>query len=160
VKTIMSTKYIPADITFPINAVDIMQYMPHRYPFFLLDRIDSYEKGKSLKARKNVTINEPFFTGHFPDYPVMPGVLIVEAMAQAAGVLSVLISGVRKDSEIYFFAGITNAKFRRQVIPGDTLILDIKLTKEMRGVGKYAAIAYVDGTIACSAELTIAKKEV
>lgn len=144
----------------PINIMEIMQRMPHRYPFLLLDRIEDVELGKKVVARKNVTINEPFFIGHFPDYPVMPGVLIIEAMAQAAGVLSVLTHGPRKGDELYFFAAISNAKFKRQVIPGDTLRIEVSLIKELRGVGKYKAEVFVENEIAAEAELTIVKKEV
>ena len=146
-------------LKLPINIAEIMKYMPHRYPFLLVDRILEVEVGKTLKVMKNVTINEPFFVGHFPNYPVMPGVLIVEAMAQASGILSILTYGHKKDTELYFFAAINNAKFKRQVIPGDTLIVDIKLLKMIRGVGIYTATAMVDGQLAAIAEITVAKKE-
>jgi len=146
-------------LTMPINIVDIMRYMPHRYPFLLIDRVLKVEPHKTLTAQKNVTINEPFFNGHFPNYPVMPGVLIIEAMAQAAGVLSILSHGPKKDNELYFFAAINNAKFKRQVIPGDTLIFEIKLLKLIRGVGIYNAIATVNEQKAAVAEITVAKKE-
>ncbi|MDK4537776.1 3-hydroxyacyl-ACP dehydratase FabZ, partial [Kingella kingae] len=105
------------NITLPIEAKDIQKLIPHRYPFMLLDRITAFESGKSLTALKNVSMNEPQFTGHFPDFPVMPGVLIIEAMAQACGALAILTEGGRNPDEIYFFAGIDNARFKRQVIP-------------------------------------------
>ena len=144
----------------PINIVEIMKYMPHRYPLLLVDRVVDFTVGKSIKVLKNVTINEPHFTGHFPDYPVMPGVLMIEAMAQSAGILTILSYGPKKDNELYFFAAINNAKFKRQVIPGDTLIIEVELIKMMRGVGFYKAVATVDGQVASVAEITVAKKEI
>ena len=148
------------EIKLPINIMDIMKSMPHRYPFLLIDRVLDVEPHKSIKVLKNVTINEPFFTGHFPEYPVMPGVLIIEAMAQAAGILTVLSFGERKENEIYFFAAINNVKFKKPVIPGDGLIFDVLLKKFVRGVGIYSATATVDGVIATVAEITIIKKGV
>jgi 3-hydroxyacyl-[acyl-carrier-protein] dehydratase len=147
-------------IELPIKINEIIKYMPHRYPFLLIDRVLEVEPNKSIKAIKNVTINEPFFTGHFPNYPVMPGVLIIEAMAQTSGILTMLTNGVADVNTIHFFAGINNAKFKKQVIPGDVLILDIKFIKERRGISIYNAIATVDGNIAAVAEITLAKKEV
>jgi 3-hydroxyacyl-[acyl-carrier-protein] dehydratase len=143
-----------------INIVDILKKMPHRYPFLLIDRIESYELGKMIVARKNVTINEPFFVGHFPGYPVMPGVLIVEAMAQAAGILSVLTDGDVGEGELYLFAGINNAKFKRQVIPGDSLRIEVKLGKIVRGIAKYEVAVYVDDECASTAEIIVAKRKV
>jgi 3-hydroxyacyl-[acyl-carrier-protein] dehydratase len=144
----------------PINIHEIMEQLPHRYPFLLVDRVLDVEPGKKIIMRKNVTMNEPFFIGHFPNYPVMPGVLIVEAMAQSAGILSVLSFGPKKDNELYFFASINNAKFKRQVIPGDILQIEVELIKLIRGVGKYVAKALVDDVVAAEAELVVAKKEV
>ncbi len=144
----------------PININEIMQQLPHRYPFLLVDRVLDVEPGKNIKVLKNVTMNELHFTGHFPDYPVMPGVLIIEALAQAAGILCVLSYGPRKDGEIYFFAGIDSCRFKRQVIPGDTLILDVEMLAMKRGVAKYKARALVDNMVAAEAELLIIKKEV
>lgn len=146
-------------IKMPINIGEIMKQMPHRYPFLLIDRVLEIELGKTIKVMKNVTINEPFFAGHFPEYPVMPGVLIIEAMAQASGILSIQTYGPKKDNELYFFAAINNAKFKRQVIPGDTLIFNIELVKVIRGVGIYQAVAEVDGKVVAVAEITVAKKE-
>jgi len=144
----------------PINIHEIMKQIPHRYPFLLIDRVLDVEPGKTIRVLKNVTMNEHFFVGHFADYPVMPGVLIVEAMAQSAGILSVLTYGPKKENELYFFAAINNAKFKRQVIPGDALHIEVELIKVTRGIGKYIARALVDGMIAAEAELLVAKKEV
>ena len=149
-----------AAIELPVNINEIMRQIPHRYPFLLIDRVLALDPGKKITMLKNVTINEPFFVGHFGDYPVMPGVLIIEAMAQSAGILSVLSFGERKKNELYFFAGINNAKFKRQVIPGDALHIEVELIKLLRGVGKYTARAFVDGVLAAEAELLVAKKEV
>ncbi len=145
-------------ISLPINIADIMKYMPHRYPFLLIDRVLDVTPCKNVQVLKNVTINEHFFAGHFQDHPVMPGVLIIEAMAQAAGVLSVLSHGLKQDNELYFFAAINKAKFKRQVIPGDAMILDVTMLKVIRGVGIYSAIATVDKNIVAVAEITVAKR--
>ena len=143
-----------------INILEIMRRMPHRYPFLLVDRVLEVEPGKRLRALKNVTINEQFFMGHFANYPVMPGVLIIEALAQASGMLAVLSFGDRQDNEIYFFAGIDNARFKQQVTPGDTLILEVELVKVMRGIGKYSVRAFVGDNVVAQAELLVAKREV
>lgn len=147
-------------IALPIEAKDIQKLIPHRYPFMLLDRITAFEVGKSLTALKNISMNEPQFTGHFPDFPVMPGVLIIEAMAQACGALAILTEGGRNPNEIYFFAGIDNARFKRQVIPGDQLVFEIELLQSKRGIGKFKAIAKVDGELAVEAEIMCAKRAV
>ncbi|KPC55222.1 3-hydroxyacyl-ACP dehydratase FabZ [Amantichitinum ursilacus] len=145
--------------TMDIN--EIIKYLPHRYPFLLIDRVIELELGKSIKAIKNVTINEPFFPGHFPGYPVMPGVLIMEALAQAAGVLSFKSDGKEPDgSSLYFFAGIDNARFKRQVVPGDQLTLCVELLQSKRGIYKYAAKAYVGTELAAEAELLCAERKV
>jgi 3-hydroxyacyl-[acyl-carrier-protein] dehydratase len=140
-----------------MNSMDInevLRYLPHRYPFLLIDRVLSYEPGKSLEALKNVTINEPFFTGHFPHHPVMPGVLIIEAMAQAAAILSFVTMGAKGDDQsIYYFVGIDNARFKRPVTPGDALRLEVTLTRHVRGIWKFSAIARVDAVVAAEAEL-------
>ncbi|MCL6262786.1 MULTISPECIES: 3-hydroxyacyl-ACP dehydratase FabZ [Craterilacuibacter] len=143
-----------------IDVREIMRHLPHRYPFLLVDRVTEFEPGKRIKALKNVTINEPFFVGHFGDYPVMPGVLIIEALAQAAGVLSIKSAGERKDNELYFFVGIDNARFKRQVVPGDQLVLEVEQIAAKRGIAKYTARALVDGQVACEAEIMCAKREV
>ena len=143
-----------------IDVREIMRYLPHRYPFLLVDRIVEFEANQRVRAIKNVTINEPFFNGHFQQYPVMPGVLIIEALAQAAGVLAIRSSGERKDNELYFFVGLDKARFRRQVVPGDQLVLEAVQLNCKRGIAKYAAVARVDGEIACEAEIMCAQREV
>ena len=138
-----------------INA--IMGYLPHRYPFLLLDRVLACEPGKMLRAVKNVTMNEPFFPGHFPGFPVMPGVLVIEALAQAAALLAYRTNGIRSDGDsLFFFAGIDRARFRRQVVPGDQLILEVEVLRIVRGIGKFATRATVGGEIAAEAELMAA----
>ena len=147
-------------ISLPIEAKDIQKLIPHRYPFMLIDRIPVFESGKSLIAIKNITMNEPQFTGHFPDFPVMPGVLVIEAMAQACGALAILTEGGRDPDEIYFFAGIDDARFKRQVIPGDRLVFEIELLQSKRGIGKFKAVAKVDGELAVEAGIMCAKRKV
>jgi len=133
---------------------EILRYLPHRYPFLLLDRVTEYEAGKSIEALKNVTINEPFFVGHFPHHPVMPGVLIIEAMAQAAAILSFVTMGAKADDKsIYYFVGIDNARFKRPVTPGDALRISVTLTRHVRGIWKFAAVARVDDAVAAEADL-------
>lgn len=132
----------------------ILKQLPHRYPFLLVDRVLEIDTGKSIKALKNVTMNEPFFTGHFPQRPVMPGVLVLEAMAQAAALLSFDMMGITPDNKsIYYFAGIDGARFKRPVEPGDQLILDVSLLRGKSGVFKFKGIARVDDNVACEAEL-------
>jgi 3-hydroxyacyl-[acyl-carrier-protein] dehydratase len=137
-----------------LNVEEILQYLPHRYPFMLVDRVLEYEEGKSLLAMKNITYNEPFFTGHFPAKPVMPGVLVVEALAQAAGLLVFLITDSK---ELFYFAGIDNARFKRVVEPGDQLLLHVSVERQKKNVWKFNTTATVDGSIACSANLMIAR---
>lgn len=138
--------------TMDIN--EVLRYLPHRYPFLLIDRVLSYEAGKNIEALKNVTINEPFFNGHFPHYPVMPGVLIIEAMAQAAAILSFVTMGAKaNDRSIYYFVGIDNARFKRPVTAGDALHLHVSLTRHVRGIWKFAAEARVGDAVAAEAEL-------
>jgi 3-hydroxyacyl-[acyl-carrier-protein] dehydratase len=143
-----------------IDVREIMRYLPHRSPFLLVDRVIDFEADVRIRAIKNVTINEPFFAGHFDGYPVMPGVLIVEALAQAAGVLSIRSKGERAENELYFFVGIDNARFKRQVVPGDQLTLEVEQLSVKRGIAKYAARALVDGQVACEAEIMCARREV
>ena len=132
----------------------ILKQLPHRYPILLIDRVLEIENGKSIKALKNVSINEPFFMGHFPKYPVMPGVLMIEAMAQAAALLSFSTLGVTPDDKtVYYFAGIDAARFKRPVTPGDQMIMDVSLLRMKAGIFKYKGITRVDGNIACEAEL-------
>ena len=148
------------EYALPIEAKTLQTLLPHRYPFLLLDRVTAFEANQILTAIKNVTMNEPFFQGHFPGFPVMPGVLITEALAQACGTLAILSEGGRNDKEIYFFAGIDNARFKRQVIPGDQLVFEVELLQSKRGIGKFKAVAKVDGQVAAEAEIMCAKKVV
>lgn len=133
---------------------EILEHLPHRYPFLLIDRVVSLELNKEIVAIKNVSINEPFFPGHFPYYPVMPGVLIVEAMAQAAAVLSFKTMGRKpSDDSVYYFAGIDNVRFKKPVSPGDQLVLKVKIDRIMRGIWKYSGQALVDNEIVAEAGL-------
>lgn len=133
---------------------EILRQLPHRYPILLVDRVLEMEKGKRIKALKNVTINEPFFVGHFPHHPVMPGVLLLEAMAQAAALLAFDTLGVIPDERtVYYFAGIEGVRFKRPVGPGDQLILDITLDRMKSGVFKFTGQTLVDGNVACEAKL-------
>jgi 3-hydroxyacyl-[acyl-carrier-protein] dehydratase len=132
---------------------EIMDFLPHRYPFLLIDRVVEFERTKRVVAIKNVTMNEPFFQGHFPGHPLMPGVLIVEAMAQAGAVL--LLSEMEdRHSKLAVFTGIDGAKFRRSVTPGDQLRIEVDVVSFRPRAGKMAGKAYVDGKLACEAELT------
>ena len=133
---------------------EIMQFLPHRYPFLLIDRVVEMEVGKYITAIKNVSINEPFFTGHFPQSPVMPGVLILEAMAQAAALLSFKTEQYTPEEiGVVYFAGIDAARFKKPVLPGDQLVLKIDIVRKMRGIWKYTARAEVDGALAAEAEM-------
>ena len=137
---------------------EIKKYIPHRYPFLLVDRVLSYEVEKSLVAIKNVTANEPYFQGHFPVRPVMPGVLMVEALAQASGLLIVKSTDLPEGHEkLFFLAGVDNARFKRVVEPGDQLQLNIEVLKIRRDLWKFLGTATVDGDLACSAELITIK---
>ncbi len=139
----------------------ILKKLPHRYPILLVDRVISLEKGKSIKALKNVTINEPFFQGHFPYRPVMPGVLMLEALAQAAALLAFDALGTGPSEDlVYYFAGIDNARFKRPVEPGDQLTLDVEMVRMKAGIFKFNCSASVDGTLAVQAELTCAVRPV
>ncbi|MSP86972.1 MAG: 3-hydroxyacyl-ACP dehydratase FabZ [Methylotenera sp.] len=133
---------------------EILDHLPHRYPFVLVDRVISMELGKEITALKNVTINEPFFPGHFPYHPVMPGVLIVEAMAQAAAVLSFKTMGVKpNDDSVYYFAGIDSARFKKPVSPGDQIVLNVKIDRILKGIWKYSGVARVDGNVVAEAQM-------
>jgi 3-hydroxyacyl-[acyl-carrier-protein] dehydratase len=132
----------------------IMEHLPHRYPMLLIDRVLSCEPGKEIVALKNVTINEPFFSGHFPHHPVMPGVLIVEAMAQAAAILAFKTYNLKSDSDsVYYFVGIDEARFKKPVMPGDRIILKAQILRNLRGIWKFAAQALVDDVLVSEAEL-------
>jgi 3-hydroxyacyl-[acyl-carrier-protein] dehydratase len=144
-----------------LNIQQILEYLPHRYPFLLVDRVLEVDPGKSIHAYKNLTINEPFFRGHFGHYPVMPGVLILESLAQAAGILSFITAGERPDDHsLFYFVGVDEARFKRPVVPGDQLHLHVEILKRMRGVWKYRAVGRVDGELAVEAELMCAKREI
>ncbi|NMG48150.1 3-hydroxyacyl-ACP dehydratase FabZ [Azoarcus communis] len=138
---------------------EILEYLPHRYPFLLVDRVLELEPNKRILALKNVTMNEPFFPGHFPHHPVMPGVLIVEAMAQAAALLSFKSMGVKPDeNSVVYFAGIDNVRFKRPVVPGDQLLFDVEILQSKRNIYKYKGVARVGDQIATEAELMCALK--
>lgn len=133
---------------------DILKQLPHRYPFLLVDRVIEMEKGKRIQAVKNVTINEPFFGGHFPHRPVMPGVLMLEAMAQAAALLAFdAVDKTPDDKTVYYFAGIDGARFKRPVEPGDQLVMDVTLDRMKAGIFKFTGVTRVDGNVVCEAEL-------
>ena len=138
-------------MTFDIQ--EILDFLPHRYPFLLIDRIVEFERAKRTVAIKNVTINEPFFQGHCPGCPIMPGVLVVEAMAQAGAVL-MLHELPDRHSKLAVFTGIDNAKFRRQVVPGDQLRIEVDVLSFRTRAGRMAGKAYIDGKVACEATLT------
>ena len=140
---------------------EILEYLPHRYPFLLVDRVLEIELGKSIHAYKNVTVNEPFFVGHFSHYPVMPGVLIMEALTQAAGILAFKTAGEKPTSDsLFMFAGIDDARFKKQVMPGDQLHLHVEIERWMRNVLKLKAEARVDGQMVAEARLICAKRDV
>ncbi len=133
---------------------EILQYLPHRFPFLMVDRVEEVEPGERIVAIKNVTINEPFFPGHFPNRPVMPGVLILEAMAQVAAILSFKTAGTKPDANsVYYFVGIDNARFKRPVEPGDQLRLDVRVLRTIKGIWKFAGKASVGEHIVAEAEL-------
>jgi 3-hydroxyacyl-[acyl-carrier-protein] dehydratase len=133
---------------------EILKYLPHRYPFLLIDRVVALDPEERIVALKNVTINEPFFVGHFPYHPVMPGVLVIEALAQAAAILTFKSRNqLPDDKSIYYFVGIDNARFKRPVLPGDQLELHVSIVRETRGLWKFAGEARVDSQLAAQAEL-------
>ncbi len=143
-----------------MDVTEIQNYLPHRYPFLLVDRVVELTPGESIVALKNVTANEPFFEGHFPGLPIMPGVLIVEAMAQAAGILGFKTQGVTlDDGQLYMFAGIDSARFKRQVVPGDQLQLKVNYVSDRRDIWKFEGSAYVGDQLACSATFLCANKK-
>lgn len=141
-----------------LNIEEILEFLPHRFPFLLVDRVLDFEKGKFLRAIKNVSFNEPFFQGHFPGNPIFPGVLILEAMAQATGILAFKSSGKLSLGELYYFAAIDQARFKRPVYPGDQMILKVTFMKERRGVARFNGIATVDNEVACEASMMCARR--
>ena len=139
----------------------ILEHLPHRYPFILVDRVLEIEVGKKIKAVKNVSINEPFFIGHFPHHPVMPGVLIVEALAQAAAILSFKTGNFTpSDDSVYYFAGIDKARFKKPVSPGDQLILEVSIDRILKGIWKYNCSASVDGKQVAEADIMCILKDI
>jgi 3-hydroxyacyl-[acyl-carrier-protein] dehydratase len=142
------------DISLPMDSLAIREIIPHRYPFLLVDRVIELTPGERAVGIKNVTANEPFFQGHFPEYPVMPGVLIVEAMAQVGGVAMLVLE--EHKGKLALFAGIDKVRFKRQVKPGDTLRMEVELGAIRRGIGTGTATATVDGDLACRGELMFA----
>jgi 3-hydroxyacyl-[acyl-carrier-protein] dehydratase len=147
-------------MSIQMDISEIMQHLPHRYPFLLIDRVLSVDYGKELVALKNVTINEPFFPGHYPHHPVMPGVMIIEAMAQAAALL-IFSSAEHKaaDDVVYYFVGIDGARFKRPVGPGDQLVLKVAPLRVMRGLWKLSAVAEVEGQLVAEAEIMVTMRD-
>jgi len=144
-----------------LDVREIVKYLPHRYPFLLVDRVLEFENDVHLQAIKNVTVNEPIFTGHFPQSPIFPGVLILEALAQASALLAFRsLGGYPSDETLYLLVGIDKARFKRQVVPGDQMLLDVSVQRVKRGIWKFDATAKVDEQLACSAEVIIAKNEI
>ncbi|WP_407929723.1 3-hydroxyacyl-ACP dehydratase FabZ [Kangiella shandongensis] len=147
-----------------MNSMDIyevMKHLPHRYPFLLIDRVLDYTPGERLTAIKNVTVNEPFFPGHFPHRPVFPGVLMLEALAQATGILAFKTTeDLPSDDSLYYFVGIDNARFKKPVEPGDQLLMEVEVIRRKRDMWKFSAKASVDGKVVCSAELMCARKDI
>ena len=144
-----------------MDVKEIREYLPHRYPFLLVDRVTELNLGDSIVAYKNVTVNEPLFNGHFPDHPVMPGVLVIEAMAQAAGILGFkTMDKTPQDGSIYYFVGSDKLRFKRPVVPGDKLQLDAAIVSEKRGIWKFDCRASVDGQLVASATILCADRKV
>ncbi len=142
-----------------MDVKEIKEYLPHRYPFLLVDRVDSLVLGESIVAYKNVSVNEPYFDGHFPDSPIMPGVLIIEALAQAAGILGFKSVGKKPaDGSIYYLVGCDNTRFKRMVVPGDQLQLEAKIVSNRRGIWKFECKASVDGELATAANILCADR--
>ena len=140
---------------------EILEYLPHRYPFLLVDRVTGIEKSKSIKGYKNITYNEQFFAGHFPGHPIMPGVLIIEAMAQLSGILGFVTVGRKPaDGLVQYLAGTSKARFKRPVLPGDQLCMESELISAKRGIWKFDCRALVDGEVVCVAEVLTAEREV
>ncbi|MBX4180870.1 3-hydroxyacyl-ACP dehydratase FabZ [Sodalis sp. CWE] len=144
--------------THALRIEEILEFLPHRFPFLLVDRVLDFEKGKFLKAIKNVSFNEPFFQGHFPGKPIFPGVLILEAMAQATGILAFKSAEKLTTWELYYFAAIDEARFKRPVQPGDQLILEVEFIKERQSIARFKGTAKVDSEIACEASMMCARR--
>ncbi|UAA39716.1 3-hydroxyacyl-ACP dehydratase FabZ [Paraneptunicella aestuarii] len=146
-----------SEVIESVEIEEILELLPHRYPMLLVDRVTEVKLGESIKAYKNITFNEPCFTGHFPGKPIFPGVLILEALAQAAGILGFKTAG--NSDDLYLYAGIDKARFKRPVVPGDRLDFDVQFIKEKRGIWKFQGVASVDGNEACSAEFMCAMRK-
>lgn len=140
---------------------EIREYLPHRYPFLLVDRVTEITLGEAIVAYKNVSINEPFFNGHFPHHPIMPGVLVIEALAQACGILGFkTVNKLPADGYVYYLVASDNVRFKRPVMPGDQLVLEAKVERTKRGIWKFACRATVDGELICEADITCAERKV
>ncbi len=140
---------------------DIFEYLPHRYPFLLVDRVTEFVSGKSLKAFKNITFNEPQFTGHFPNNPIMPGVMIIEAMAQCTGILAFRTQEIKSGGKtMYYLAAVDNCRFRQKAVPGDRLDFEVVTKGNKRGIWKFECVTKVDGKVIASADLLCAEREV
>ena len=133
--------------------MNIQNYLPHRYPFLLIDKVIDIKKNKSIIAQKNVSYNEPFFQGHFPDYPVFPGVLLLEAMAQATAILDIESNDRDMSKQLYYFVGIDKARFKKQVFPGDIIIINAKLNKSKSDIHKFSSECHVNDEVVCTSEL-------
>ena len=144
-------------LQLPIDVVAIQQLLPHRYPFLLVDRVVEFEAHKRVLGIKNVSINEPYFQGHFPGHPVMPGVLVIEALAQAGGILTQLSHQADTSGKLFYLVKIDNAKFSKMVVPGDRLELDVELKRTIRNMAMYNAVARVDGEQVACAEILCAE---
>lgn len=142
-----------------MELTEIISHLPHRYPFLLVDRVIALEVGKSIRALKNVSVNEPQFQGHFPGLPIFPGVLILEALAQASALCAFRAEDGSALGQLYLFVGIDNARFKRQVVPGDQLMLNVEVIKVRRGIWRFQAEATVDGDAAATAEIMIAVRD-
>ena len=133
--------------------MNIQNYLPHRYPFLLIDKVIDIKKNKSIIAQKNVSNNEPFFQGHFPDYPVFPGVLLLEAMAQATAILDIESNDRDMSKQLYYFVGIDKARFKKQVVPGDIIIINAKLNQSKNDIHKFSSECHVNDEVVCTSEL-------
>ncbi|WP_044026183.1 3-hydroxyacyl-ACP dehydratase FabZ [Candidatus Blochmanniella vafra] len=142
-----------------LSIEEVLRLLPHRFPFLLVDRVLNFEKGKFLKALKNVSFNEPFFQGHFPGKPIFPGVLILEAMAQATGILAFKSTGKLEPGELYYFAAIDEARFKKPVQPGDQMILNVEFIKERCGIARFKGVATVNEEMACEALMMCARRK-
>jgi len=144
-------------VQLPLDSIAIQKLLPHRYPFLMVDRVVEFEAGRSIVCHKNATINEPFFQGHFPGRPVMPGVLVIEALAQAGGLLIQLSNEADASGKVFYLVKVDGAKFSRMVVPGDRIVLDVKLKRTIRNMAMFDAAAIVDGQQVACAEILCAE---